>query len=134
MSLIDYNEKEYDYDYYGDTRNNPKFNEETNHTKHSYNYKINKKINYAKQKKEKQREIYEETKQKNEAEKRENEEQRENNALHKKERKRNIKIVNEENKNFGNNFEKIENKVKKTKKPKKDRIRFQKTKQKTIRI
>ena len=124
MSSVGCCEKECDYDYYGDTRNNPKYNEEKNYAKHSYNYKADKKINYAKQRKETQRETYEETIQKNETEKREDEERRESNALHKKERKLKIKQANEENKDYGNNCEQIQKKAKKAKRPKKDRIRF----------
>ena len=68
---LDYEERECEYDYYGDTRNNPKHNEEKPYAKNSYNYKIYKKINGSICKKAMQKEEYEENKNKNELDKKE---------------------------------------------------------------
>ncbi len=117
----DYDERECEYDYYGDTRNNPKHNEEKPYAKNSYNYKIYKKINGSICKKAMQKEEYEENKQKNELEKKESEE---NEAIYKSERKRKLKYTEKEDENYENNYQKIVTKPKKSKKPRKDRIRF----------
>ena len=119
-----FNERDCEYDYYGDTRNNLKFNEERPYAKNSYNFKVNKKIYLSKLKKETQKESYEEEKHKQEFENKEKEELKEIQAIHNKERKRQLKITEKENENYENNFEKIEKKPKKVKKPRKGRIRF----------
>ena len=120
---LDYEGRECEYDYYGDTRNNPKHNEEKPYAKNSYNYKIYKKINGSICKKAMQKEEYEENKQKNELEKKESEENEENEAIYKSERKRKLKYTEKEDENYENNYQKIVTKPKKSKKPRKDRIR-----------
>ena len=122
--ILDYNERECEYDYFGDTRNNHKHNEEKPYAKNSYNYKINKKIKGSICKKEMQKEEYEENKHKNELEKKECEENEENEAIYKNERKRKLKYTEKEDENYENNYQKIVTKPKKSKKPRKDRIRF----------
>ena len=52
---ITYNDRECEYDIYGDTRNNPKHNEEKPYKKNSYNHKIYKKINNSIMKKQMQK-------------------------------------------------------------------------------
>ena len=37
---LTFNDRDCEYDYYGDTRNNPKFNEEKYYAKNSFNFKI----------------------------------------------------------------------------------------------
>ena len=128
MSYIEtklaFNERDCEYDYYGDTRNNTKHNEEKPYAKNSYNFKINKKIKGSILKKEMQKEEYEENKQKKELEKKESEKDEENKVMYKNERKRKLKYTEEEDENFGNNFQEILKKPKKSKRPRKDRIRF----------
>ena len=120
---LTFNDRECDYDYYGDTRNNPKHNEEKPYAKCSYNYKASKKISESKMKKEIQSEKNKAINNQEELEKKEHEE-KEKNKIDKRENKRKLKKISEENINYGNNYEKIEQKVKKVKRPRKDRIRY----------
>ena len=108
------NDRECEYDMYGDTRNGNKYNEEKNYSKHSYSFKDTLRIEYSKNKKEMQRE--------NCKENLENENEEYENV--KKNKKREIKQINEEDENYGNNYEKINKKTKKKRLPKKGRVRF----------
>ena len=109
---LKYNERECDYDYYGDTRQSQKYNEEKYYSKHSYSLKENLRISIIKLKKEKERkqellnQIYE----------------HENEWPEKK--KREIKQIDAKVENYGNNYQEIIKKPKKKKIPKKDKIRF----------
>ena len=76
-SELELNETEYDYDIYGDTRNNKKHNEEKHYGKYSYNYINYKKIYNSMLKKEKQREKYNQMKQNDQIEKKEMEDKKE---------------------------------------------------------
>ena len=118
------NDRECDYDYNGDTRNNKKHDEEKYYSKNSYNYKIYKKINKSIIKKEIQKGKYLEMKQNQELELKEREENEQDKNTYKKERKRKLKVTEIENENYQNNYEKAIKKEKKAKKPRKDRIRF----------
>ena len=120
-SKLIYNEKECEYDEFGDTRNNLKHNEEKHYGKYSYNFKNCKKIYYSMMKKEMQKEKYAQMKQNNEIETKEIENKKEQEKNRKEKNKRILKMNNENN---GNNCSKITNKTKKAKKPRKDRIRF----------
>ena len=111
-SCLKYNEIETEYDYFGDTRNNKKYNEEKFYWKHSYNKNNFSRIEDVKAKKRHQRE--------NAFEEQEKEE--EENI--KKNKKREIKKMEEGDENYGNNCEEILKKPKKKKIPKKDRVRF----------
>ena len=128
MSTSDKNltlsDKECDYDYYGDTRNNGKYNEEKYYSKNSYHFKINKKINHSIMKIEMQKERYLEMKQNQEFSKKDQEEIEKDKAIYKNERKRKLKVTETDDENYQNNYQKENKKVKKTKKPRKDRIRF----------
>ncbi len=115
------NEKECEYDIYGDTRNISKHDEERPYGKYSYNYKNLSKIYNSIMKKEMQKEKYTQMKQKNQTEIKETENKKEQEKNKKEKNKRMLKI-NTENK--GNNHEQIIKKAKKIKKPKKDRIRY----------
>ena len=53
---LQFNDRECEYDIFGDTRNGYKHNEEKNYPKHSYNYKDTLRIEYLKIKKEMQKE------------------------------------------------------------------------------
>ena len=117
---LTFNDRDCEYDYYGDTRNNPKFNEEKYYAKNSFNFKIYRKIYNSKWKKETQKANNEEKKQEKEIEMKEKKEQEESQTIYKSERKRKLKIIEKDE----NNFQKIEKKAKKNKKPRKDRIRF----------
>ena len=111
---LKFNDRECEYDIFGDTRNNYKHNEEKNYSKHSYSYKDTVRIENSKIKKEIQREKCKENIG--------NENQEYENV--KKNKKREIKQINEEDENIGNNYEKIIEKPKKKKIPKKGRVRF----------
>ena len=126
-SQLTFNDRECEYDIYGDTRNNNKHNEEKPYAKYSYNAKTFKKINNSIMKKEKQSKKDKATNMKPEMEKKEKEEN-EMSKIDKKENKRKLKVMKEENKNYLNNYEDVKKKTKKAKKPKKDKIRFQKSK------
>ena len=110
-----YNERECEYDNYGDTRNNIKNNEEKYYSKHSYSYKDSLRIKYIKDKKENQREELD-------LNNKEIINEEENKV--KKNKKRKIKEIDEEDENYGNNYEKIAERPKKKKNPKKGRVRF----------
>ena len=114
------NEKECEYDIYGDTRNNSKYNEERPYAKYSYNSKNLNRIYNTIMKKEMQKEKYTQMKQKNQNENKENEDKKEQEKNKKEKNKRILKI----NENKGNNHEQIIKKAKKNKRPKKDRIRY----------
>jgi len=114
------NEKECEYDIYGDTRNNSKHNEERPYAKYSYNSKNLNRIYNTIMKKEMQKEKYTQMKQKNQNENKENEDKKEQEKNKKEKNKRILKI----NENKGNNHEQIIKKAKKNKRPKKDRIRY----------
>ena len=114
------NEKECEYDIYGDTRNNSKYNEERPYAKYSYNSKNLNRIYNTIMKKEMQKEKYTQMKQKNQDENKENEDKKEQEKNKKEKNKRLLKI----NENKGNNHEQIIKKAKKNKRPKKDRIRY----------
>ena len=114
------NEKECEYDIYGDTRNNSKYNEERPYAKYSYNSKNLNRIYNTIMKKEMQKEKYTQMKQKNQNENKENEDKKEQEKNKKEKNKRLLKI----NENKGNNHEQIIKKAKKNKRPKKDRIRY----------
>ena len=114
------NEKECEYDIYGDTRNNSKHNEERPYAKYSYNSKNLNRIYNIIMKKEMQKEKYTQMKQKNQNENKENEDKKEQEKNKKEKNKRILKI----NENKGNNHEQIIKKAKKNKRPKKDRIRY----------
>ena len=128
MSTSDKNltlsDKECDYDYYGDTRNNGKYNEEKYYSKNSYNFRINKMINHSIMKKEMQKTKYLEMKQNQEFAKKELEEDEKDKAMYKNERKRKLKVTETDDENYQNNYQKEIKKEKKAKKPRKDRIRF----------
>ena len=115
------NEKECEYDIYGDTRNNAKHNEERPYAKYSYNSKNLNRIYNSIMKKEMQKEKYIQMKQKNQNENKENEDKKEQ-EKNKKEKNKRILKINSENK--GNNHDQIIKKAKKNKRPKKDRIRY----------
>ncbi len=115
------NEKECEYDIYGDTRNNSKHNEERPYAKYSYNSKNLNRIYNSIMKKEMQKEKYTQMKQKNQNENKENEDKKEQEKNKKEKNKRMIKIKDE---NYGNNYTPKVQKAKKAKKPRKDRIRF----------
>ena len=115
------NEKECEYDIYGDTRNNSKHNEERPYAKYSYNSKNLNRIYNTIMKKEMQKEKYTQMKQKNQNENKENEDKKEQEKNKKEKNKRILKINNE---NKGNNHDQIIKKAKKNKRPKKDRIRY----------
>ena len=108
------NDIECEYDIYGDTRNGYKHNEEKKYSKHSYSYKDTYRIEYSKNKKEIQREKCKENL--------EYDNQEYENV--KKNKKREIKQIDEEDENQGNNYEKINGKPKQKKLPKKGRFRF----------
>ena len=116
------NEKNYEYDIYENKRNGKKYNEEKNYSKHSFNIKDVTRIKYIKIKKEMDRDLN------NDIECDNIEEEGKDENGRKKIKKREIKQINEENENYGNNYENIIVKAKKKKKPKKDRVRFQKNK------
>ena len=118
------NDEECDYDYFGDTRNNYKHNEEKSYTKNSYNYKIYKKINYTINKKQIQKEQYIKGKEENEKKMKQKLEEQENDECIKNERKRILKTTNIDDINYENNYHKNQPKIKKNKLPKKGRIRF----------
>ena len=99
---VTFNDRECDYEYFGDTRNNPKHNEEKQYSKNSYNYKIYKKIKYSKMKKLNQKEKYAREKEKNEEELKESNEKKEDDNILKSYKKRILKKTNEENENYGN--------------------------------
>ena len=103
------NDRQCEYDIYGDTRNGHKHNEEKIYSKHSYSYKDTLRIEYIKNYKETQREKCKENL------------EYENVKKHKK---RETKQINEEDENYGNNYEEINKKAKKQKLPKKERVRF----------
>ena len=107
-----FNERIYEYDEYGDTRNGNKKDENKKY-KHSYNYKEDKRIYYIRLKKEMERK---------ENEMKENDD----NEVYeiKRNKKKQIKQKNEEDENYGNNQEQIIKKQKKKKKPKKGRVRL----------
>ncbi len=118
-----YNFKECDYDYYGDTRNNQKYNEEKPCFKLSHNAKMNRKTYYSIMKKEMQRENYIQAIEEMDM-KQKKEEEKEEDEKNKNDRKRKLKFTEIEDENYGNNYEKLTKKNKKHKMPRKDRIRF----------
>ena len=111
---MEFEPEECDYDIYGDTRNR-KGKIEQGYNSHNRGYKELKRINYIKQKRMEQ----------SQADKGmnvipQNEEIIDNS------KKRKLKYTaNEEDKFYGNNYTPIENKIKKKKNSKKDKIRFQ---------
>ncbi len=111
---MEFEPEECDYDIYGDTRNR-KGKIEQGYNSHNRGYKEQKRINYIKQKRMEQ----------SQADKGmnvipQNEEIIDNS------KKRKLKYTaNEEDKFYGNNYTPIENKNKKKKNSKKDKIRFQ---------
>ena len=117
-SCLKYNEIDNEYNCFGDTRNEKKYNEEKFYWKHSYNKNDISRIKYVCEKKQHQSECAF-----NEHKNEENEEN-EKNKKSKKNKKREIKKANEEDENYGNNCEEIQKKPKKKKIPKKDRVRF----------
>ena len=111
----EYNDDEdgYDYDLYGDTRNR-KGKLEDGYTKHNKGFKEQRRIYYAKEKRQIQSE---EDKKRNEI--------IEDEEVEVKSKKRILKgKIDEDDENYGNNYTPIENKTKKKKQPKKDRVRF----------
>ena len=114
-SCLKYNEIDNEYNCFGDTRNEKKYNEEKFYWKHSYNKNDISRIKYVCEKKKHQSEsAFNEHKN----------EENEKNKKSKKNKKREIKKANEEDENYGNNCEEIQKKPKKKKIPKKDRVRF----------
>ena len=106
-------EDECDYNLYGDTRNR-KGKVEDGYTRHNKGFKEQRRIYYAKEKRKMQSE---EDKNKNEI--------IEDEELEVKSKKRVLKEeTDEEDVNYCNNYSPIENKKKKKKQPKKDRVRF----------
>ena len=109
---MEFDEDDYDYDVYGDTRNR-KGKIEEGYNSHSKSYKEQKRIFYAKQKRQMQ----------SEADKINNDDIEEEKVDRSK--KRTLKpSVDEEDENYGNNYTPIEKKTKKKKNSKKDKIRF----------
>ena len=108
---MEFEPEECDYDIYGDTRNR-KGKIEEGYNKHNKGYKEQKRIFYIKQKR-----LMQSLADKGLDEKEEYE-------VIDKSKKRQLKTVSEEDKNYGNNYTPIEHKNKKKKNSKKDKIRF----------
>ena len=101
-----------DYDEFGDTRNR-KGKIEEGYSKHNKGYKEQKRIFYIKEKR-----LMQSLADRGLNEKEEDSEEIDNS------KKRKLKKINEEDKNYGNNYTPIEHKNKKKKNSKKDKIRF----------
>ena len=107
------NEKSIEYDIYGDTRNNKKYNEEKKYSKHSYNFTEICRIDNIKKIKEiENEEANEKDAVKDDAVKKE------------KKKKREKQRMDERDEKYGRKYQKIIAKTKKGKRPKKDRGRF----------
>ena len=110
---MEFESEECDYDIYGDTRNR-KGKLEQGYTSHNKGYKEQKRIYYIKEKRMIQSQV-----DKGLNEDSDYEESIDNS------KKRKLKYTAEENdENYGNNYTPIENKKKKKKNSKKDKIRF----------
>ena len=110
---MEFESEECDYDIYGDTRNR-KGKLEQGYTSHNKGYKEQKRIYYIKEKRMMQSQA-----DKGVIEDSDYEESIDNS------KKRKLKYTAEENdENYGNNYTPIENKKKKKKNSKKDKIRF----------
>ena len=110
---MEFESEECDYDIYGDTRNR-KGKLEQGYTSHNKGYKEQKRIYYIKEKRMMQSQV-----DKGLNEDSDYEESIDNS------KKRKLKYTAEENdENYGNNYTPIENKKKKKKNSKKDKIRF----------
>ena len=110
---MEFESEECDYDIYGDTRNR-KGKLEQGYTSHNKGYKEQKRIYYIKEKRMMQ----------NQADKGLNEDSDYEESIDNS-KKRKLKYTAEENdENYGNNYTPIENKKKKKKNSKKDKIRF----------
>ena len=110
---MEFESEECDYDIYGDTRNR-KGKLEQGYTSQNKGYKEQKRIYYIKEKRMMQ----------SQADKGQNEDSDYDESIDTS-KKRKLKYTAEENdENYGNNYTPIENKKKKKKNSKKDRIRF----------
>ena len=110
---MEFESEECDYDIYGDTRNR-KGKLEQGYTSHNKGYKERKRIYYIKEKRMMQ----------SQADKGQNEDSDYDESIDNS-KKRKLKYTAEENdENYGNNYTPIENKKKKKKNSKKDKIRF----------
>ena len=110
---MEFESEECDYDIYGDTRNR-KGKLEQGYTSHNKGYKEQKRIYYIKEKRMMQ----------SQADKGQNEDSDCEESIDNS-KKRKLKYTAEENdENYGNNYTPIENKKKKKKNSKKDRVRF----------
>ena len=110
---MEFEPEECDYDIYGDTRN-PKGKIEQGYNSHNKGYKEQKRIYYIKEKRMIQ----------SEADKKLNE-KIDNEEVIDNSKKRKLKFtVNEEDKDYGNNYTPIEKKAKKKKNSKKDKVKF----------
>jgi len=110
---MEFESEECDYDIYGDTRNR-KGKLEQGYTSHNKGYKEQKRIYYIKEKRMLQ----------SQADKGQNEDSDYDESIDNS-KKRKLKYTADENdKNYGNNYTPIENKKKKKKNSKKDKIRF----------
>ena len=110
---MEFESEECDYDIYGDTRNR-KGKLEQGYTSHNKGYKEQKRIYYIKEKRMMQ----------SQADKGQNEDSDYEESIDNS-KKRNLKYTADENdENYGNNYTPIENKKKKKKNSKKDKIRF----------
>ena len=113
MEEGDYEREDIDYDVNGDTRNR-KGKLEDGYSSHNKGFKEQKRIYYAKEKRKLQSE---EDLKKNEVEEEEEKDDRS--------RKRVLKEkIDESDENYGNNYTPIEKNKKKSKKAKKDRVRY----------
>ena len=110
---MEFESEECDYDIYGDTRNR-KGKLEQGYTSHNKGYKEQKRIYYIKEKRMMQ----------SQADKGQNEDSDYEESIDNS-KKRKLKYTAKENdENYGNNYTPIENKKKKKKNSKKDKIRF----------
>ncbi len=110
------NQKIIEYDIYGDTRNNKKYNEEKKYSKHSYNINEIRRIDNIKKMKELENE-----------EANEKDAVKDDVAKKEKKKKREKQRMYERDEKYGKKYQKIITKTQKGKRPKKDRGRFQKT-------
>ena len=113
MAEEDYEREDIDYDVYGDTRNR-KGKIEDGYSSHNKGFKEQKRIYYAKEKRKLQSE---EDIKNNQVEEEEEKDDRSKKRVLKEK-------IDESDENYGNNYTPIEKNKKKSKKPKKDRVRF----------